>query len=148
MSPRQWLPVLIVFGLTLGNANGADPAPAPATEPAKLTRTKLEAARQTFEGYWKDKYWRDVEIPYRWSRRWLDAQRQLSAKQEEQVTAFRQHLDRMKGLEEITRQQFQDGGLAKVYEIHATEYYVAEAAEWLAQAKERGEGVISKGGAR
>ena len=50
----------------------------------------------------------------------------------------------MKGLEEITRQQFKDGGLVKVYEINATEYYVAEASEWLAQARGRGEGSASK----
>jgi hypothetical protein len=140
MSLRQWLLMPIVLGLTLSNANGADPARSPSDKLAKLALVKQEAARQTFEGYWQDKYWREVEIPYRWSRRWLEAQRQLSAKQEVQVAAFRQHLDRMKGLEEVTRQQFRDGGRAKVYEINAAEYYVAEAAEWLAEAKGRGEG--------
>ena len=84
MSLRQWLLMLIVLALTLSNAYGADPTRSPSDEPAKLARAKLEAARQTFEGYWKDKYWRDVEIPYRWSRRWLEAQRQLSARQEDQ----------------------------------------------------------------
>jgi hypothetical protein len=144
MTLLQRLLMLIVLGLTLSNANGADPGRSPSDKPAKLALAKLEAARQTFEGYWQDKYWRDVEIPYRWSRRWLEAQRQLSAKQEDQITACQQHLDRMKGLEEVTRQQFRDGGRAKVYEINATEYYVAEAAEWLAQAKGRAEESVSK----
>jgi hypothetical protein len=149
MYSRQWLVTLIVFGLTLSNAPAAEPAPVPADESANFALAKQEAAkrdaaRRTFEGYWKDRYWRDVEIPYRWSRRWVEAECKLSAKQVDQVAAYQQHLDRMKELGQITRQQFQDGRLVKVDEIDATEYYVAEAAEWLAQAKGRADGAVSR----
>src|SRR5437870_5478622 len=103
MSLRPWV-LLLIVGFPLGTVEGSDQAPS--DDQAKFAQAKLEAARQTFETIWKDKGWRDVEVPYRWSRRWLEAQQ--SVKREDQVLAFHQHLDRMKELEEVTRQQYRD----------------------------------------
>src|SRR5262245_167529 len=138
MIQQHWVPLLIAFGLTLSNQEGSGPTPAPSGELAKLARARLETARRTFEGFWSAKEWRDVEIPYRWSRRWLDAQCRVNDRREDQVAAFRQHLDRMRELEQLTRQAFRVR-LVGIEFVHAAEYYVAEAAEWLAHAQAGGQ---------
>jgi len=105
------------LGLALTDAPGADPPPA-STKGAKLLRKKLEAARTAFKEVWPGQ-WGDVEIPYRWSYRWLKVERELSAKTEDRV---------IKGL---SRQR-----LTGLDQVRAAEFYVAEAEAWLAQAKE------------
>jgi hypothetical protein len=143
MSLRQGVLMLIAFGLTLSNVEGSDPEPAPSGVLAKRARAKLEAARRTFEGFWKDKAWREVEVPYRWSRRWLEAQCQVSDRWEDRVAAFRQHLELMRGLEQITRKAFRDR-LERVDDVNASAYYVAEAAEWLARAEAQDQRLATK----
>jgi hypothetical protein len=143
MSQRLCVLVLLAFGSTLAGAEASDPARSTSGELGKLRAAKLEAVRRVFEGFWRDKTWRSVEAPYRWSRRWLEAQRQLSERQADQVAAFRQHLDRMRELRQISRRDFR-GRLGNVNAVHATEHYVTEAAEWLARATTRGPRSVRK----
>jgi hypothetical protein len=143
MSLRTWVLPLIALSLPLSNAAGSDPPTAPSDAPAKLVRAKLEAARRTFEKFWKDKQWREVEIPYRWSRRLLKAQCQASDKTEDRVAAFQQHLDRMQELERITRGDYRKR-FDTISEVSATEYYVVEAAEWLERVKAEGGRSVAK----
>jgi hypothetical protein len=136
MATRNWAVLLIAFGLALGDARGSDPPAPPGGVPAKFARAKLEAARRTFEQLWKDREWRQVETPYLWSRRWLEAQCQVSDQPRDRVAACQRHLDRMRDLAEMSRALFKER-LVRVAEVHATEYYIAEAEEWLARAKAR-----------
>jgi len=143
MSLRQSVLLLIAFALTLGNAEASDPSQAPSDQLVKLTRAKLDAARRTFEGLWESQNWRRVEVPYTWSRRWLAAQSQLSDNREDRIAGFRDHLERMRELERVTKDEFRDR-LSNVDEVHATGYYVAEAAECLARAKAASLGSVTK----
>jgi hypothetical protein len=124
---------VLALGLVLGGVQAGDPV-APAQAANKLAQAKLDAARRTFESVWSSQRYPEVEIPYRWSCRWLQAQRQLSDKQEEQVAACQKHLERMQELERLTQQQFQQQILG-VAQVNAAHYYVVEAEEWLARAK-------------
>jgi hypothetical protein len=137
MSRRNWVVLVVAVGLPLGDARGSGPPAPPAGVPAKFARAKLESARRTFEQLWKEGGWRQAETPYLWSRRWLEAQLQLTEGPKDRVAPFQRHLDRMKDLEQMTRGLFKER-LVRVTEVYATEYYVAEAAEWLARAKARG----------
>src|SRR5690242_11507315 len=119
MFQRQGVLLLIAFALTLGNAEASDPGETPSRELVKLMRAKLEAARRTFEGLWDAQNWRRVEVPYTWSRRWLAAQSQLSDNREDRITAFRDHLERMRELEQVAKDEFRDR-LSNVDEVHAT----------------------------
>jgi hypothetical protein len=143
MSLRKGILFLIVFALTLGNANASDPTAVSSGELPKLMQAKLDAARRVFEGYWRDKNWRSVELPYTWSCRWLDAERQVSAKHPDQVAAFRAHLNRMRELESVIAKALRER-LDNVDELQATAYYVAEATEWLARAKALGPLAVKK----
>jgi len=129
------------------NAQPAPDAPNPkqasSNELAKLARARLEAARRTFEGYWTNKELGRVENTHIWSRRWLEAQCQVNDRWEDRVAAFQQHLDRMKDLAQITTMQERER-LVSVDEVNATQYYVAEAAEWLARAKAEDHTAVKK----
>jgi hypothetical protein len=71
---------------------------------------------------------------YRWSKRWLKAEREQSERPADPVAALQAHLDRMRDLEQIV-QKLQRGGLTTVDEISAVEFYKSEAELWLLQAK-------------
>ncbi len=64
MSLRQWVFLPIISVCPSPTRPVRIPAHSFGRTGTKLTLAKLEAARQTFEGYWKDKYCREVEIPY------------------------------------------------------------------------------------
>jgi hypothetical protein len=143
MSLRQGILFLIALGLPLGNGEASDPTPAPSGELQKLARARLEAARRVFEGFWRDKNWRSVELPYTWSRRWLKAQCQVSDKHPDRVAAFQAHLDRMRDLERVIGKALREG-LDNVDDLQAAAYFVVEASEWLARAQARGPGSVKK----
>ena|SRR5262249_40479773 len=126
------LPVL-ALGLVLGSARAGDPITPPAPAADKLAQAKLDAARKSFESVWASQRYTEVEIPYRWSCRWLQAQRQLAGKKDEQVAACQKHLERMRELERLTQQQYQQQILS-ITQVDAARYYVVEAEEWLARA--------------
>src|SRR5262245_46728700 len=94
MARHFWVLATVVLSLTLAQLHG--------DEPATPAQVKLEAARKTFEAYWAYRSWSDVEIPYRWSCRWLEAQNQRSDARKDRIAAFQAHLKRMKALQRIT----------------------------------------------
>ena len=113
----------------------ADPAPQPVL--SQLAVAARDAARKTFETIWTN--FREGRAPdenlYRWSLRWLDAERQLSDKHDDQVAAFKAHWERMWELEKIIR-NVRRSGQATIDEVSATEFYRVEAEIWLLQAQE------------
>jgi hypothetical protein len=107
---------------------------------SKLRKAKLEAARQTYKVTWqnyKDGLAPPVELPYRWSCRWLQAQREMSGQKAEQIAAFQAHWERMREMERIER-ELRRSRLNPINEVTAAEYYRTEAEIWLAQTKDGG----------
>ncbi len=76
----------------------------------------------------------EPEHLYRWSRRWLDAQRDVAANPGERVTAYAEHLKRMESVAAMVRAQVQ-AGKATAADGAAADYYRAQAELWLEQAK-------------
>jgi hypothetical protein len=107
---------------------------------AANARGRLEAASKVYRGMLERL--RDangqvaVEDLYQWSRRWLEAERDLADTPEAAVAAAQAHLDRMTKLEAVVRKA-QTVGLVPAYEVPAAEFYRLEAERALAQARKK-----------
>jgi hypothetical protein len=64
----------------------------------------------------------------RWSRRWMDAERELAKSTAERVAALRGHFERMNKLEEEV--QMYARGTIPIQQLAATKFYRAEAELW------------------
>jgi hypothetical protein len=122
--------------LLLGVVTAGPAAEQPPDPLAGLLKQQRDAARKTYEVSWTN--YREGRLPaevvYRWSRRWLDAERQLSAQPDDRILACSAHLQRMVELEQLVR-RLQPSGQVTVDEVSAAEYYRVEAEVWLAQAR-------------
>jgi RND family efflux transporter MFP subunit len=97
----------------------------------------LEAARKVYEfdaARARNGEAVGAEDSYRWSHRWLEAQRDLTEAKAERVTAHRDHLERMKALENRTK-ALADAGQGRPSDAAAGRYYRIQAELWLEQAK-------------
>ncbi|HKA55759.1 MAG TPA: hypothetical protein VKJ47_19075, partial [Candidatus Binatia bacterium] len=124
-------------------------APAPGQNeggaPPALLKARLDAAQKAhsaaMEGLQRTRRTGDVlilvskpEEAYTWSVRWLNAQRDMSDKKKDHITALEDHLKRMKELQQrVTKQH--EGGLLSSVEPAAAAWYLAEAELWLAKEK-------------
>jgi hypothetical protein len=122
------LALALVFGISSGSPQQQD------KEKTRLLNAQMDAARKTFETLWTDKEFRNVDTAYLWSRRWLDVQRLLNDKKQDQVAAVHEHLQRMQRLKTLMDQLWQQK-LATRDQLTATDYYVAEAELWILQAQ-------------
>jgi hypothetical protein len=113
----------------------AEPNPDADAARTRLAVQRRDAARATYEAMWANYREGRVpeELPYRWSRRWLEAERQLSKPPADQVAAFRGHWERMKDLENIVR-KLQRSRVSTIDQVSAVEFYRTEAELWLLQA--------------
>ncbi len=134
--------VLFVLPLLLG-ALAAGPLPADqdqdtAAQIAKLATQRRDAARKTYEVWWAN--YREgrapAEILYRWSYRWLQAERRLVPQPADQVGAYKAHWERMRDLDRVVR-KLQRAGIITIDEVSSAEYYLTEAELWLVEAKEK-----------
>lgn len=102
-----------------------------------LLKAKLDAARKTYELTWKNyrEGLRGAEYLYWWSRRWMEAQRELAEGKAEQIAAVQGHAERMRELERVV-QNLQRAKVGTLDEKTAAEFYRLEAEIWLQQAKE------------
>jgi hypothetical protein len=129
--------MLAVAGLIIGL--GPWTAPARADDKAAANaRARLAAARKVYEGMLArakvdPNTPPDFEKVYLWSRRWMEAQRDVEGKKEGKLAALQGHLDRMKKLEAFVKGMY-EGKLATPVEVAAQEFYRLEAERWLAQA--------------
>jgi outer membrane protein TolC len=133
----------LLLALPLGLAAWGTPLPCAAAAPApvprvpkELLQARVDAARQTYqiiEKQYQVGQGTLAELP-RWSRRWLKAQRALSATRADDVAALQAHLERMRKLEKIVQTQVKAGG-AGVQAGSAATYYRVEAEIWLAEIK-------------
>jgi hypothetical protein len=102
------------------------------------TKERLEAARHAYNESWRrfkpfDLSKGDGENVYRWSRRWMEAERAVATTQAQRAAAVERHLERMKKLE----REVHDYGLIHstipVLGMAATTFYRAEAETWLSE---------------
>jgi hypothetical protein len=122
----------------------AQAAAQPATKDGKsasirdVALAKLEAARKTCrmvaQEYIEGKA--TVEQVQHWSRRWLDAEREVSKKNAEALTALEGHVERMKDLEQAAQNRAGAKG-ALASDSAAAEYFRLGAEQALAQEKLR-----------
>jgi hypothetical protein len=111
----------------------------PARVPLELAKAKRDAARTTYEVVWRNNregFIPFAEVAYRWSRRWLEAELELSAKKPELVAAYQAHWERMRDLSRITHDRYQNR-VNTVDEVSASDFYRFEAQIWLEQAKKK-----------
>jgi hypothetical protein len=103
-----------------------------------LALAKLEAARKTCrivaQEYIEGKA--TVEQVQAWSRRWLDAEREVSKKNAETLAALEGHVERMKDLEQAAQNRSGVKG-ALASDAGASEYFRLIAEQSLAQEKLR-----------
>jgi hypothetical protein len=118
--------------LTSAAQRGEDPAAANA-------RARLEAARQVYQGMLArakvdPNAPLDPEKVYQWSRRWMEAARDLGTSKEDKIAAAADHLGRMKAIEAVIKQLF-DKGFAIPVEVPAQAFFRLQAEQELAQAR-------------
>jgi hypothetical protein len=126
----------IVLGFVTALPQVAPPA-GPANVPQKRAQAKVDAARKTYEVLWtnnKEGLVPFVELAYRWSRRWLEAELERSDKKTDKIAAYQAHRDRMRDLARITHERYRTR-VTTIEEASATDFYSVEAEIWLEQAK-------------
>jgi hypothetical protein len=129
------LPLLLLGVLAAGPA-GAAPDQETANTIARLALQRRDAARKTYQVLWLDYRERiaSEDALYRWSVRWLDAERELSDQRADQVAAYQGHFERMRDLERLIR-RLRESAQTTIDEASAAEFYRTEAEMWLLQAK-------------
>ncbi len=138
-SPRNRPLALAILALAALSTAPAPPRAAggePAL-PANLAKVRYEAALQQYELMWA--YFQqnrtDSSEVYFWSRLVLAARTDLGGAPADRVAALKDHLERMKKLENlITRIRRLGFGLSS--DVGATRYFRLEAEYWLAGAAE------------
>jgi hypothetical protein len=76
----------------------------------------------------------DIEKFALWSRRWASSQREASEKKEEGIKAVQAHVDRMKDIEKMAKEQVK-GALLHRFQAAGAEFHRREAEQWLAKEK-------------
>ena len=135
---RLWLAFATVPWLALAGLAGAAPAPPVGKAPPELLKAQQDAAREAYRlcaaGYPAGAPGCDAEKCYLWSRRLLEAERQLAGDGDADRAALAGHLDRMKQLEEIAGKLFQ-AKVSSRLDVLSAAFYRAEAETWVAHAK-------------
>lgn len=131
---KRQTPLVLLVGLMIAAA-----AP---TDEHKDAKIQADLARTFYQGMMERHKHAPHEQPFDvekfalWSRRWASSQRDASEKKEDRIGAIQAHVDRMKDLESVTKQQVKQAQLAP-YETAAAEYHRREAEHWLAKEKAR-----------
>ena len=129
--------LLLLLGLVSAGPVAAGADQETANTLARLAVQRRDAARRTYEALWLDYRERRAseDLLYRWSLRWLEAERELSDQPADQVAAYQAHFERMRDLDRIIR-RLRGSGQTTVEEAGATEYYRVEAEIWLLKARD------------
>jgi hypothetical protein len=122
----------LIAGLTVVGIVWAVPDPAGGGAPDKLAEARLKAAREAFMIANAESI--DREKMYRWSVRWLEAEKAVKPGKADQVAALQAHLERMRNVEEDCQVAFKKG-LGSKFDLVAATFYCTEAESWLAEAK-------------
>ncbi|HTI50571.1 MAG TPA: hypothetical protein VL475_06465, partial [Planctomycetaceae bacterium] len=117
---------------------------APATEKSAVpanARARADAAKRMYElglERMRKHTAMDSEYLQRWSVRWLQAERDLAPNRAEDAASLRQHVLRMRELNELVG-KFVQARQATEIEEQATQFYVLEAEDWLSTALRSGD---------
>jgi hypothetical protein len=137
-SARIVCALLLGFGAPTTTALGADDPPAPGAKIANA-KARAEAAGKVYRGM-LERMKIDPNGPpdpdklYQWSRRWMEAEQELSAKKDDRVAAAEAHLERMKKLETTFKQLLEKKMVSQV-EPAAQTFFRLEAERSLAEVK-------------
>lgn len=127
-----------------GRERGSDEKETPG-ELKALVQARVDAARRTYDEAvkWSQQTRRAGDLILvlaksedvaAWSLRWLDAQREISGKQEDQIAALEAHLKRLKELQQRVA-EMNKAGLVPSLDVSAVEFHCTEAELWLAREK-------------
>jgi len=139
MLTRAFLMVAVAGSLALGPNVGLAMAQ-DAVDAKELAKERRDAARDAYQFQW-DEFQPyelvkgDGENVYRWSLRWMQAERDLATTQAEHVAALRAHFERMKKLEAEVHAYAR--GTIPFQQMAATKFFRAEAETWLTEAMAR-----------
>lgn len=133
MSWRLPLVVLVAGGVLL-DIRATESTGKKTERTQKLVEERSRAARHAYEAVWAkfqpfDLSKGDGEDVYRWSRRWMEAERERATSAAERVAAARGHFERMKKLEQEV--QGYARGTIPFQQLACTQFYRAEAELWL-----------------
>jgi len=138
MTRRLILGLALVSIIALSAGVPAAPEQGPPPKPEnRLAKARLDSARKTFGLVWanyQEGLWSSAEDVYRWSVRWLEAERALATEKAQHVAACDAHFDRMRRLEKLVRDNFRVR-VTTITVVSAAEYYATEAELWLEQVK-------------
>lgn len=104
-------------------------------------KARLEAARKVYKWMREGRIWLreksrwSMESDYQWSRRWLEAERDVSDKKADQVAAAEGHLERMKTLEAEIKGRLKED--IRPVDAATVEFYRLEAEQILAQVRKK-----------
>jgi hypothetical protein len=136
MTRHSWFLPVTVVALVLGGGAFAPSAPPETKPPWKLAEAKVEAAKKTCELLAQD--YAEGRASHEqfqlWSKRWMDAQKQVTTKRSDQLAAVEAHVDRMRQLEKAARKRVAAKRVPE-WEASATEYLRIEAELLLTQAR-------------
>jgi outer membrane protein TolC len=130
--------MVVLLAVILSGATPSGRSPAAGKAPTDSLQAQLDAAREAYrlaQVYYRDGRG-DVETVYRWSRRWLEAEQAGGGGKDQNLAALKGHLERMKELQKQAEARWRTG-LVTSLDTTATKFYLAEAEDWLAQAKEK-----------
>jgi hypothetical protein len=152
MSPRRAIVVplrnFVFIGLTiaviLSGTSAADPpstgtAGKPPPAPGEIARGRVEAARKMYQlvaSDYRSGWLRSSELVYRWSRRWLESERDLNSGKEDQLTALKAHAQRMREVARLAQARYRHQDTT-IDEATSAEYYRLEAEMWVDRANQR-----------
>jgi hypothetical protein len=141
MSPTaRTVIALLGFGVLALSALRAEEPPAANPKRANA-KARAEAAAKVYKGILLRKQVdpsapSDPEVLSRWSRRWMEAEQELSEKKEGRIAAAEAHLERMKKVETAYKQLLENKAISPV-EGAAAEFFRLEAERDLAQLKDK-----------
>jgi hypothetical protein len=131
--------LLIVAGLRGSTAQ----EPKDADARSKSARERARLAKEVYEGSLEHLRQEaasgsnDVEHYYRWSVRWMQAERDLAQTPAAHITAAEAHVKRMKFWKE-RRAMEREAGYTPPAQAAAAEFFLVEAEDWLLAAKAAG----------
>jgi hypothetical protein len=137
MSTSTKLAAVVALVLAVPLLGQAPPKATPSADRANA-QARLDAAHVIYDGMIDGHRFNPDKIPfderiYVWSRRWMDAQRDLAVNKEAKVKAAEEYLERMQKGE---KHAIELGWLTLApYQVKAWEFYRLEAEHWLAEAK-------------
>jgi hypothetical protein len=143
------MPARIIIGVSLfvglllaGSAwtgSAAQEQDPPAQSAPNATK-RLNAAKKVYESSWQllqqqpDDAPDEVEHYYRWSVRWMQAEREIGRNNADRVAALEAHLKRMQFWKK-RMSDLREEGIAPANEVAAADFFFLEAEDWLTEAK-------------